>query len=67
MKEPIITKAEEGGFIALDPQTGTTTQGETYQEAMQNLQETTNVYVKTFPDKNQLITFPINAPADRSM
>jgi predicted RNase H-like HicB family nuclease len=67
MKVPIITKAEEGGFIALDPQIGTTTQGETYQEALQNLQEATNVYLKTFPEKNQLIAFPINAPADRSM
>ena len=39
MQKPIITKAEEGGFIAVDPKTGTTTQGETYQEALQNLQE----------------------------
>jgi predicted RNase H-like HicB family nuclease len=67
MKVPVITKAEEGGFIALDPQTGKTTQGETYQEALQNLQEATNVYLKTFPEKNQLIAFPINAPADRSV
>ena len=33
----VITEAEEGGFIALNPETGTTTQGETYQEAIQNL------------------------------
>ena len=32
----VITEAEEGGFIALNPETGTTTQGETYQEAIQN-------------------------------
>lgn len=51
MKVPIITKAEEGGFIALDPQIGTTTQGETYQEALQNLQEATNLYLETFPKK----------------
>jgi len=63
----VITEAEEGGFIALNPETGTTTQGETYQEAIQNLKEATNVYLKTFPEKNQLIAFPINAPADRSM
>jgi len=39
MQKPIITRAEDGGFIAVDPKTGTTTQGETYQEALQNLQE----------------------------
>jgi predicted RNase H-like HicB family nuclease len=51
MKVPVITKAEEGGYIALDPNTGTTTQGETYQEALQNLQEATSLYLKTFPKK----------------
>ena len=35
----VITEAEEGGFIALNPETGTTTQGETYQDAIQNLNE----------------------------
>lgn len=54
MKAPIITKAEEGGFIAVDPKTGTTTQGETYQEALQNLQEATSLYLKTFPKKTDL-------------
>ena len=54
MKAPIITKAEEGGFIALDPQTGTTTQGETYQEASQNLQEARSLYLETFPKKTDL-------------
>jgi hypothetical protein len=33
----VITESEEGGFIALNPETGTTTQGETYQEAIHNL------------------------------
>jgi hypothetical protein len=30
-------EVDHGGFIALNPETGTTTQGETYQEAIQNL------------------------------
>jgi predicted RNase H-like HicB family nuclease len=51
MQKPIITRAEEGGFIAVDPNTGTTTQGETYQEALRNLQETTSLYLETFPKK----------------
>jgi len=40
----VITGAEEGGFIALNPETGTTIQGETYQEAINNLKETTTFY-----------------------
>jgi predicted RNase H-like HicB family nuclease len=47
----VITEAEEGGFIALNPETGTTTQGETYQEAIQNLKEATTLYLDEFPMK----------------
>jgi predicted RNase H-like HicB family nuclease len=53
-EKSIITRAEEGGFIAVDPNTGTTTQGETYQEALQNLQEAISLYLKTFPKKTDL-------------
>lgn len=45
----VITEAEEGGFIALNPETGTTTQGENFQEAMQNLKEATSLYLDEFP------------------
>ena len=37
----VITEAEEGGFIALNPETGTTTQGESVEEAVKNLKEAT--------------------------
>ena len=47
----VISKAEEGGFIALNPETGTTTQDETYQDAIQNLKEATSVYLDEFPMK----------------
>ena len=47
----VITVAEEGGFIALNPEIGTTTQGETYQEAIQNLKEATTLYLDEFPIK----------------
>lgn len=50
----VITEAEEGGFIALNPETGTTTQGETYQEAIQNLKEATSLYLEEFPMKAQI-------------
>jgi len=45
----VITQAEEGGYIALNPETGTTTQGESFQEAMQNLKEATALYLQEFP------------------
>ena len=47
----VITETEEGGFIALNPETGTTTQGGTYQEAIQNLKEATSLYLDEFPMK----------------
>jgi predicted RNase H-like HicB family nuclease len=45
----VLTHAEEGGFIALNPETGTTTQGETIDEALSNLQEATALYLEEFP------------------
>ena len=45
----VLTHAEEGGFIALNPETGTTTQGETLEEAFANLKEATALYLSEFP------------------
>ena len=45
----VLTHAEEGGFIALNPDTGTTTQGETAEEAVANLKEATALYLAEFP------------------
>jgi predicted RNase H-like HicB family nuclease len=33
----VLTFADEGGYVALNPETGTTTQGETVEEALANL------------------------------
>lgn len=41
----VLTHAEEGGFIALNPETGITTQGETVEEAVANLREATTLYL----------------------
>ena len=41
----VLTPAEEGGFVALNPETGTTTQGETVEEAVANLREATALYL----------------------
>ncbi len=45
----VLIEADEGGFIALNPETGTTTQGETMDEALRNLQEATALYLAEFP------------------
>jgi predicted RNase H-like HicB family nuclease len=45
----VLTPAEEGGFVALNPETGTTTQGETIEEALANLREATALYLDEFP------------------
>lgn len=45
----VLTHAEEGGFVALNPETGTTTQGETVEEAVANLSEATALYLSEFP------------------
>lgn len=45
----VLSPAEEGGFVALNPETGTTTQGETVEEALSNLREATELYLEEFP------------------
>ena len=45
----VLTPAEEGGYVALNPETGTTTQGETVEEAIANLTEATALYLSEFP------------------
>ena len=42
----ILTPAPEGGYIASNPETGTTTQGETVEEALYNLREATELYLE---------------------
>ncbi len=45
----ILTPAPEGGFVALNPETGTTTQGESVADALANLKEATALYLEEFP------------------
>lgn len=44
----VLTPAEEGGYVAPNPETGTT-QGETVEEAIANLTEATALYLSEFP------------------
>jgi predicted RNase H-like HicB family nuclease len=47
----VLIPAEEGGFTAYNPETGSTTQGETVSEAISNLREATELYLEEFPLK----------------
>jgi predicted RNase H-like HicB family nuclease len=44
----VLKPAEEGGFIALNLETGTTTQGESVVEAVDNLREATALSLEEF-------------------
>jgi len=63
----VLIPAEEGGFVALNPETGTTTEGESVSEAISNLREATELYLEEFPLKQVgqplLTTFEIGAHA----
>ena len=45
----VLTPAPEGGYVAFNPETGTTTQGENIEEALANLREATELYLEEFP------------------
>jgi predicted RNase H-like HicB family nuclease len=47
----VLSHAEEGGFIAFNPETGSTTQGETIDDALANLREAVELYLEEFPMK----------------
>ena len=49
MLTAVLMPAPEGGFTALNPETGTTTQGESIEEAIANLREATELYLEEFP------------------
>lgn len=48
----VLTPAEEGGFVAYNPETGTTSQGETVESAIANLREAVTLYLDVFPVKS---------------
>jgi len=45
----VLIPAPEGGYTALNPETGTTTQGDSVAEALENLREATQLYLEEFP------------------
>jgi predicted RNase H-like HicB family nuclease len=44
----ILTPAHEGGYVAFNPETGSSTQGETVEEAIANLREAVELYLQMF-------------------
>lgn len=49
MLTAVLIPATEGGYTASNPETGTTTQGDTIEEALANLREATELYLEEFP------------------
>lgn len=47
----VLTAAEEGGFNAFNPETGTGSQGDTLEDAIANLREAVELYLEEFPMK----------------
>ena len=47
----ILTQASDGGYVAYNPETGTTTQGDTIEGSLFNLREATELYLEEFPEK----------------
>ena len=45
----VLVPAQEGGYVAYNPETGSTTQGESVAEAVENLREATELYLEEFP------------------
>ena len=63
----VLLPAEEGGFVALNPETGTASQGDSIADALANLREATELYLEEFPiapyGKALLTTFEVAARA----
>ena len=45
----VLLPAPEGGYTATNPETGATSEGDTFEEAVANLREATELYLEEFP------------------
>ncbi len=45
----VLTPAEIGGYVAYNPETGTASQGDTFESAVANLREAVELYLEEFP------------------
>jgi len=62
-----VVHKEDDLYVAECPETGTASQGETFEEAIMNLKEATEIYLEEFPIKQTfrpiLTTFEVAAHA----
>ena len=62
-----ILHKEEDLYVALCPEVGTASQGETIEKAVENLQEATELYLEEFPmdqtSRPLMTTFEVSANA----
>ena len=67
MRLSAVIHKEGNWYIAVNAETGTTTQGKTFDEALSNLREATELYLEEFPlaqsDSPILTTFEVPAHA----
>ena len=47
----ILTQEADGGYVAHNPETGVTTQGDTIDTSLANLREATELYLEEFPER----------------
>ena len=63
-----VVHKEDGGYVASCPEVGTASQGDTIEEAVENLREATELYLEEFPlhelPRSLLTTFEVAEPAD---
>lgn len=63
----VLIPAPEGGYTATNPETGTTSQGETIEEAVANQREATELYLEEFPPppggRSLITTFEVTVNA----
>jgi len=63
----IYPDADSDWLVAHNPETGTTTQGKTFEEALANLKEATELYLSEFPQATKgraiLTTFEVSSLA----
>lgn len=45
----VLTPAEEGGYVAFNPETGTTTQGDSIEQALEALREAVELFLEDEP------------------
>ena len=61
----IYPDADSDWLVAHNPETGTTTQGKTFEEALANLKEATELYLSEFPQAKRaraiLTTFEVSS------